>query len=103
MTASGSTPNSAASRRTTRGRSGCIGWTGEPGSHVVEARAIDKAGEIQPEEPAAPAPNGAQGYHRINLDIVTPDTIRDAAEGSASDRRTLGRPADGDSREAEQL
>jgi hypothetical protein len=47
-------------------------WTGEPGSYVVEARAIDKAGEIQPEEPAAPAPNGAQGYHRINLDIVTP-------------------------------
>jgi len=47
-------------------------WTGEPGSHVVEARAIDKAGEIQPEEPAAPAPNGAQGYHRINLDIISP-------------------------------
>ncbi len=45
-------------------------WTGEPGSYVVEARAIDTAGEIQPEEPAAPAPNGAQGYHRINLDIL---------------------------------
>ncbi len=45
-------------------------WTGEPGSHVIEARAIDKAGEVQPEEPAPPAPNGAQGYHRINLDIL---------------------------------
>jgi DMSO/TMAO reductase YedYZ molybdopterin-dependent catalytic subunit len=45
-------------------------WTGEPGSHVIEARAIDKAGEVQPEESAPPAPNGAQGYHRINLDIL---------------------------------
>ncbi len=46
-------------------------WAGEPGSHVIEARAIDKAGEIQPEEPAAVAPNGAQGYHRINVNIST--------------------------------
>jgi len=45
-------------------------WTGEPGSHVVEARAIDKAGQVQPAEPAPPAPDGAQGYHRIDLDIT---------------------------------
>ncbi len=45
-------------------------FTGDPGSYVVEARAIDKAGDIQPEEQAPPAPDGAQGYHRINLDII---------------------------------
>ena len=47
-------------------------WTGAPGPHLIEARAIDKAGEIQPEEPAAPAPDGAQGYHRIRLHITAP-------------------------------
>ena len=43
-----------------------------PGPHLIEARAIDKAGEIQPEEPAAPAPDGAQGYHRIRLHVTAP-------------------------------
>ena len=43
-----------------------------PGPHLIEARAVDKAGEIQPEEPAAPAPNGAQGYHRIRLHVTAP-------------------------------
>ena len=47
-------------------------WTGAPGPHLIEARAIDKAGEIQPEEPAAPAPDGAQGYHRIRLHVTAP-------------------------------
>ncbi len=46
-------------------------YTGEPGEHVVEARAIDGAGEVQPEEPTPVAPNGAQGYHRISIDIDT--------------------------------
>ncbi len=40
-----------------------------PGPHVVEARAIDGDGEVQPEEPQAVAPNGAQGYHRITLQL----------------------------------
>ncbi len=44
-------------------------WTGDPGSHVIQARAIDKAGQVQPEEPAPPAPDGAQGYHRITVTV----------------------------------
>jgi DMSO/TMAO reductase YedYZ molybdopterin-dependent catalytic subunit len=41
-----------------------------PGRHVVEARALDGAGDPQPEEPRPVAPNGAQGYHRITIDIT---------------------------------
>ncbi len=41
----------------------------EPGGHTVEVRAFDGSGEPQPEEPAAVAPNGAQGYHRISLTV----------------------------------
>ncbi len=41
----------------------------EPGGHAIEVRAIDGDGEVQPEEPKAVAPDGAQGYHRISLDI----------------------------------
>lgn len=46
-------------------------YTGEPGEHVVEARALDGAGEPQPEEPKPVGPDGAQGYHRISIDIDT--------------------------------
>ena len=41
----------------------------EPRKHTIEARAFDGMGEPQPSEPAAVAPNGAQGYHRISLTI----------------------------------
>ena len=40
-----------------------------PGRHSIEVRALDGAGVPQPEEPATVAPNGAQGYHRISIDI----------------------------------
>ena len=43
--------------------------TVEPGRYGVEVRAIDGDGEPQPEQPMAVAPNGAQGYHRIVLDV----------------------------------
>lgn len=42
---------------------------GLDGNHVVEARAIDGDGEPQPQEPKAVAPDGAQGYHRIAIDV----------------------------------
>ena len=42
---------------------------GIDGLHTVEVRAIDGDGEPQPEEPQAVAPNGAQGYHRIAIDV----------------------------------
>ncbi len=41
-----------------------------PGKHVIEARAFDGSDEPQPEEPAAVAPNGAQGYHRISVTVA---------------------------------
>jgi DMSO/TMAO reductase YedYZ molybdopterin-dependent catalytic subunit len=44
-------------------------YSGPPGRHVVEARAIDGEGEVQPEEPAPVAPNGAQGYHRVTFEL----------------------------------
>jgi DMSO/TMAO reductase YedYZ molybdopterin-dependent catalytic subunit len=44
-------------------------WDAAPGRHTIEARAIDGAGAVQPEERAAPAPNGAQGYHRVTVDV----------------------------------
>jgi DMSO/TMAO reductase YedYZ molybdopterin-dependent catalytic subunit len=46
-------------------------YSGAPGRHVVEARAVDGAGEVQPEEPAPVAPNGAQGYHRVTFESKT--------------------------------
>ena len=42
---------------------------GLDGLHVVEVRAIDGDGEPQPEEPRAVAPDGAQGYHRIAIEV----------------------------------
>jgi DMSO/TMAO reductase YedYZ molybdopterin-dependent catalytic subunit len=40
-----------------------------PGEHVVEARAYDGDGVVQPAEPRPPAPDGAQGYHRVRFDV----------------------------------
>jgi hypothetical protein len=45
-------------------------FDGEPGKYTVEARAIDGDGEPQPEEPRPVAPDGAQGYHRISLEVT---------------------------------
>lgn len=43
--------------------------SGVSGQHIVEVRAIDGDGVPQPEERAAVAPNGAQGFHRISIDV----------------------------------
>lgn len=46
-------------------------WTdATPGEHSVRARAYDAAGEVQPEEPKAVAPDGAQGYHRVTFTVA---------------------------------
>lgn len=47
-------------------------YDGEPGEHVAEARAFDGEGVPQPEEPKPVGPDGAQGYHRIAIDIDEP-------------------------------
>jgi DMSO/TMAO reductase YedYZ molybdopterin-dependent catalytic subunit len=44
-------------------------WDAEPGTHDLEVRAVDERGEVQLEEPAAPAPDGAQGYDRVTVAV----------------------------------
>ncbi len=44
-------------------------WDAQPGSHELEVRAVDERGDVQLEEPAAPAPDGAQGYDRVTVDV----------------------------------
>lgn len=44
-------------------------WTAESGAHSIECRAISADGETQTSEPAAPAPDGAQGWHRIDVTV----------------------------------
>ncbi len=45
-------------------------WTdAEPGDHNVRARAYDGDGVPQPEEPKSVAPDGAQGYHRVEFSV----------------------------------
>jgi DMSO/TMAO reductase YedYZ molybdopterin-dependent catalytic subunit len=40
-----------------------LDWDATPGEHVLTVRAVDGDGQLQPEEPANPDPNGAQGWH----------------------------------------
>jgi DMSO/TMAO reductase YedYZ molybdopterin-dependent catalytic subunit len=42
----------------------------EPGKHVIEARAFDGDGVPQSEEYAPVAPNGAQGYPRLTINVL---------------------------------
>ncbi|WP_380169054.1 molybdopterin-dependent oxidoreductase [Jannaschia sp. R86511] len=44
-------------------------WDAEPGTHDLEVRAVDVDGTVQPEEPAAPAPDGAQGYDVVTVTV----------------------------------
>jgi DMSO/TMAO reductase YedYZ molybdopterin-dependent catalytic subunit len=46
-------------------------WDAEPGRHEIRARAIDTNGDEQIEEVAPVAPNGASGYHTIEVEITT--------------------------------
>jgi DMSO/TMAO reductase YedYZ molybdopterin-dependent catalytic subunit len=45
-------------------------WDAEPGEHRIEARAIDGLGEVQTDEIADVAPDGASGYHVIDVDVA---------------------------------
>jgi DMSO/TMAO reductase YedYZ molybdopterin-dependent catalytic subunit len=44
-----------------------ITWVTTAGDHVVQVRATDKTGETQTDVQAAPAPNGASGWHTITV------------------------------------
>ncbi|HYO38600.1 MAG TPA: molybdopterin-dependent oxidoreductase [Nocardioidaceae bacterium] len=42
-------------------------WTPEPGNHTIEVRATDATGYTQTDERAPIAPNGATGWHSVNV------------------------------------
>ncbi len=44
-------------------------WTADAGQHTIECRAIGADGTTQTSEPAAPAPDGAQGWHRVQVNV----------------------------------
>ncbi|MFS0913262.1 molybdopterin-dependent oxidoreductase [Microbacterium sp. 179-I 3D2 NHS] len=47
-----------------------LGWTAESGRHTIECRAIGSDGTTQTSEPAAPVPDGAQGWHRLEVTVA---------------------------------
>ncbi|MHA7239164.1 molybdopterin-dependent oxidoreductase [Arthrobacter sp. TMS1-12-1] len=40
------------------------------GSHTLQARAADREGGVQSEDPAAPAPDGAEGLHTVTFTVT---------------------------------
>jgi DMSO/TMAO reductase YedYZ molybdopterin-dependent catalytic subunit len=44
-------------------------WEATPGEHAIEVRATDGTGEVQTESRSAPAPDGARGHHRIQVQV----------------------------------
>jgi len=45
-------------------------WDAEPGSHRIEVRATDNAGNTQTAERAPIAPDGSTGWHNVNVTVV---------------------------------
>jgi len=45
-------------------------WTADPGVHSIQVRAIDGNGDLQPVGPKAVAPNGAEGWHVVRVEVV---------------------------------
>ncbi len=44
-------------------------WAADPGDHVIQVRATDGTGTVQPEQPSPPAPDGARGWHTIHVSV----------------------------------
>ena len=47
-----------------------LDWTAESGPHSIECRALSADGETQTSDSAPPAPDGAQGWHRIDVSVA---------------------------------
>ena len=45
-------------------------WEATPGPHRLTVRATDADGVTQPEEPSPAAPDGATGWHTVDLEVV---------------------------------
>ncbi|MGI8456913.1 MAG: molybdopterin-dependent oxidoreductase [Propionibacteriaceae bacterium] len=44
-------------------------WAATPGTHAIRVRAIDAEGNVQTDAVAAPAPDGASGYHQVSVKV----------------------------------
>ena len=44
-------------------------WAAAPGRHVLSVRATDGTGVVQTEQSSPPAPDGARGYHTVNVEV----------------------------------
>jgi len=44
-------------------------WTAAAGRHEIEVRAIDGTGEVQTDRVTPPNPDGARGYHVVQVDV----------------------------------
>jgi DMSO/TMAO reductase YedYZ molybdopterin-dependent catalytic subunit len=47
-----------------------VAWTTTPGTHMLRVRATDSTGETQTMERTRPAPNGASGWHAVEVDAI---------------------------------
>ncbi|MEV4775435.1 molybdopterin-dependent oxidoreductase [Microbacterium sp. LWH12-1.2] len=47
-----------------------VPWTAESGDHQIECRAISATGDTQTSNRTPPAPNGAEGWHRISVSVA---------------------------------
>ncbi|MCT1479494.1 molybdopterin-dependent oxidoreductase [Microbacterium sp. p3-SID336] len=45
-------------------------WAAESGTHTIECRAVNAEGETQTADTAAPVPDGAQGWHRVEVTVA---------------------------------
>lgn len=45
-------------------------WDATRGDHRIEVRATDGTGDVQAEERTPPAPDGARGYHRVEVSVT---------------------------------
>ncbi|WP_414685465.1 molybdopterin-dependent oxidoreductase [Microbacterium sp. LWO12-1.2] len=47
-----------------------LDWVAESGAHTIECRALSSDGETQTSEPADVVPDGAQGWHRVDVTVA---------------------------------
>ncbi|RJL24559.1 molybdopterin-dependent oxidoreductase [Bailinhaonella thermotolerans] len=47
-----------------------LDWDAAPGRHRIEVRATDVTGHTQPQRRTKPAPDGAEGWHTITVDVT---------------------------------
>ena len=45
-------------------------WDATPGDHTLAVRANDGTGEVQTAEQAPPAPDGATGWHTVDVTVA---------------------------------